>query len=101
MKKLLQKILAFFHIPWDKFLHFSVCCLASVLSSIPSSFFMDKWQCVYSSLLFPMGLGLGKEYGDSKATGNKWSWEDILADALGVITGMLLVFILYSIIKKR
>ena len=101
MKKLLQKILAFFHIPWDKFLHFIVCCGAAVLSSIPSFFFMDKWQCVYSSFLFPIGLGLGKEYGDSKASGNKWSWGDVVADVLGVIVGSLLVLLTYSIIKKR
>ena len=36
---------------------------------------------------FGAGLGLGKEFGDSKALGNRWSWGDILADALGVAFG--------------
>ena len=29
---------------------------------------------------------MGKEYGDSKAQGNTWSWGDIVADGLGIVT---------------
>ena len=57
----------------DKWLHFGVCAGASVVS---------PWLGV--------GLGLGKEYGDSKAVGNRWDWLDILADALGVGVGCVI-----------
>lgn len=40
-----------------------------------------------------VGLSVGKEYGDSKAPGNKWDWYDILADAIGIVIGLLLVLI--------
>jgi uncharacterized protein YfiM (DUF2279 family) len=33
---------------------------------------------------------LAKEYGDSKAYGNYWSWWDILADVLGIILGTVI-----------
>lgn len=54
----------------------------------------DKWQhfgvCLVASIISPwlgIGLAIGKEYGDSKAVGNKWDWQDILADAIGVLVG--------------
>jgi uncharacterized protein YfiM (DUF2279 family) len=33
---------------------------------------------------------LAKEYGDSKAYGNFWSWWDIVADTLGIILGTVI-----------
>ena len=54
----------------------------------------DTWQhflvCLGASIIdtgFAIGLALGKEYGDSKAIGNKWDWKDILADAIGIVLG--------------
>lgn len=99
MKKLLQKILAFFHIPWDKFLHFIVCFGATFLMGI-ATFFLGQLASMFCGGLFALGLGLGKEYGDSKATGNKWDWWDIVADVIGIGVGSLLVFIAYSIINR-
>ena len=40
-----------------------------------------------------IGASLGKEYRDSKATGNHWCWYDILADLGGLATGLLLILI--------
>ena len=57
----------------DKLYHFGICFMVSIF---------NPWLAV--------GLALGKEYGDSKAQGNTWSWCDILADALGVILGGLI-----------
>ena len=31
--------------------------------------------------------GLGKEYGDSRSPGNRWSWLDILGDIVGSAIG--------------
>ena len=55
----------------DKLLHF----LCSLLASL-----VDPWLAV--------GLGIGKEYGDSKSPVNKWDWLDILADGLGIAVGV-------------
>lgn len=60
----------------DKILHFSVCCFFSLFG--------------FYGVAFSAGLALGKEYGDSKATGNKWSWGDILADIIGMAVGFCL-----------
>ena len=37
-----------------------------------------------------MAIGVGKEYGDSCAHGNKWDWSDIGADVVGSIIGATL-----------
>lgn len=68
----------------DKVLHFFVCFFSTVLISI-AMFWMGMWHAVISGALFALGLGLGKEYGDSKASGNKWDWIDIIADLLGIV----------------
>jgi len=60
----------------DKILHFGVCFFFSLFG-------------LYG-VAFAGGLALGKEYGDSKSTGNKWSWGDILADTIGVIVGFVI-----------
>ena len=99
MKKLLQKILAFFHIPWDKFLHFSVSAGATFLIGIVT-FFMGMRDSMIASGLFSLGLGLGKEYGDSKAKGNKWDWWDIVADVVGIACGIGVISVLYLIMGR-
>ena len=99
MKKLLQKILAFFHIPWDKFLHFSVCFGTTFLMGIVT-FFMGMRDSMIASGLFSLGLGLGKEYGDSKAKGNSWSWGDVVADVLGIACGIGIIGVLYLIVGR-
>lgn len=58
------------HIGKDKWLHFAVCTVASIIDTG-----------------LAIGLAIGKEYGDSKAAGNKWDWMDILADAAGIVLG--------------
>jgi len=57
----------------DKILHFGVCFFFSLFG-------------LYG-VAFAGGLAIGKEYGDSKASGNTWSWGDILADVLGMAVG--------------
>ena len=58
----------------DKFKHFSVCYFSGLFGTHGAA--------------FGMGLGIGKEYGDSKAIGNKWDWLDIAADFAGAISGL-------------
>jgi len=41
-----------------------------------------------ASVFLAVGLSIGKEYGDSRAVGNKWDWWDICYDILGIIIGI-------------
>ena len=68
----------------DKLLHFIVNLI--VVLSI-------GWINLPLAIGLAVGLSVGKEYGDSRAPGNKWDWYDILADAIGIVTGLLLVLI--------
>ena len=76
----------------DKFLHAGVCFVATVLVSI-ATFWLGEKGSIISGSLFALGLGLGKEYGDSKASGNHWDWWDILADCIGIGLAVLSLFI--------
>ena len=67
----------------DKFKHFAVCLLAAIIHP-----------------MLAIGLGLGKEYGDSKAKGNRWDWYDIIADGIGMVAGIVIrVSIAYMILR--
>ena len=76
----------------DKFLHAGVCFIATLLVSI-ATFLLGQAGSIISGSLFALGLGLGKEYGDSKAKGNKWDWLDIVADCVGIGLAVLSLFI--------
>ena len=67
----------------DKLMHFGVCFLASMVLA----FAFPETPLV--SIGFTCGLGLGKEYGDSKAIGNEFSYGDLLADGAGIACGVL------------
>ncbi len=54
----------------DKWMHFGACAVASLVST-----------------MLAVGLAVGKEYGDSKAPGNRWDWMDIAADVAGIAVG--------------
>lgn len=75
-------------IPKDKVLHF----LANFVMAMTG--FFNCWLAIGLCV----GASLGKEYGDSKTTGNHWCWWDILADALGMTAGLLLVWGIRSLI---
>lgn len=69
-------------------MHFGVCFIAALVVSF-DTWFLDKVGSVCTGVAFALGLGLGKEYGDSKASGNRWEWADILADCLGIACAVL------------
>ena len=99
MKNLIKKILAFLHIPTDKFLHFCACCGATIVVSA-CTFFLGKTSSIFCGGLFALGLGLGKEYGDSKSPGNKWDWWDIVADLIGIACGIGIILVIYLIVGR-
>ena len=76
MKALLYKIAQFLGIRADLLLHFGCCFIPSLFG--------------YYGAAFALGLGIGKEYGDSRAINNKWDWLDILADLIGILAGLII-----------
>jgi len=78
----------------DKFLHAIVCFGATVIICIATCY-LGKASAIISGALFALGLGLGKEYGDSKAKGNHWDWWDILADVVGIGLAVLIVCLVW------
>ena len=57
----------------DKLLHALICFILAIYS-----------------IDVALTAAITKEYADSKAYGNKWSWGDIGADIVGIIIGRLL-----------
>ena len=83
----------------DKILHFAVCAIAAfVCASIVGAMSKNEFAGATAGFAMAMGLGIGKEYGDSKAKGNKWDWLDILADFLGAVTGVFLYSLLFHLV---
>jgi len=76
----------------DKVLHFFVCFFATIGMSI-ATFWLGMVSSIFCGGFFALGLGLGKEYGDCKAVGNKWDWLDIVADCLGILTAVSVVLL--------
>ena len=79
----------------DKILHAGACFFATILVSV-SMFFLGKTGSILCGSWFALGLGLGKEYGDSKAKGNKWDWWDIVADVVGIGLAVLFLLIVWG-----
>lgn len=71
MLKLWNKLNALPH--FDKVKHFGACLIATLFS----------WELA-------IGLAIGKEYGDYNNPNSGWSWGDLVADALGIATGLLI-----------
>lgn len=84
--KFLDKILRKIGIGKDKLYHFGVCFATTIAVGVVFG--------AISGFLSAMFLGIGKEYGDSKAYGNKWSWGDIIANTIGATAGLLLILML-------
>lgn len=68
----------------DKVVHCLVCFATSLLIGIATDL-----RCGACSAIC---LGLGKEYGDSRAIGNRWDNLDIVADLIGAGIGTALVW---------
>ena len=90
LTELLNKVGKAIHIPADKIAHFGVNFILALTG------FFRIWLAVGLCI----GASIGKEYGDSKATGNKWSWGDILADMLGMGCGIAISFGIRKIIGR-
>ncbi len=80
----------------DKILH-ALVCFAAVVGCGIATCWISIDASFASGIGFAIGLGLGKEYGDSKAKGNKWDWMDIAADLIGTAAGALVLILFWKI----
>lgn len=85
----------------DYILHFGVCSLSTsiigLISFLVVNHFLGYTPALVASLfgaVFALGLGVGKESGDRNNPNSGWSWWDLLADALGIVVGLLVLAIL-------
>lgn len=76
----------------DKYMHAAVCAIIAICSVV--LLYMCKATLLTANiggLLTAMSAGFAKEYGDKCNPNNKWDWQDVLADLIGSIIGLLLI----------
>lgn len=72
----------------DKIKHFTVCLiLAFIASTIEAVCGASYVHSMMAGTIAGAAIGVGKEYGDKCAPGNKWDWYDIAADMAGAVIG--------------
>ena len=81
----------------DKFLHTGVCFLVTICVTV-ATYWLGETASILCGALFSLGLGLGKEFGDSMAVGNKWDWGDMLADVVGILVAVGIVLIMLTLL---
>ena len=82
----------------DHIKHFIVCAFATFASFALYATFVPFWYVFSMCPLLGLGLGIGKEYGDSQASGNKWDRTDIVADILGIGAALVVLLLMYFIV---
>lgn len=75
----------------DHIKHFGVClAVALSASSIEAGCGASFGLSFVAGIIAGGAIGVGKEYGDMCAPGNKWDWKDIAADIVGAVVGSAL-----------
>lgn len=90
----------------DSLKHLIICALCAIVMSsgiallVWSSLIVCHCEEMMPHLFAPiwfggftsaLAMGIGKEYGDECAEGNKWDWEDVLHDVIGGFAGASIV----------
>lgn len=72
----------------DKIKHFAACfAVALAASATEAAMGAPVLHSAAAGSMASMAIGVGKEYGDRCAPGNRWDWADIAADTLGSVFG--------------
>ena len=75
----------------DHLKHFGICLVVAFsASSIEAGCGASCSQSFVAGIIAGGAIGVGKEYGDHCAPGNKWDWSDITADVIGAVVGSAL-----------
>ena len=56
----------------------------SAAEGVSGATYIQAWLAGFAA---GTAIGVGKEYGDHAAEGNRWDWEDIVADEIGAAIG--------------
>lgn len=78
--------------------HFIICAIATLLAFGLYAPFVPFWYVFSMCPMLGLGLGIGKEYGDSQTSGNKWDRTDIVADILGIGAALVVLLLMYFIV---
>lgn len=82
----------------DYLLHIIICTITALIFSVTiSPLVHSPVPAIITGFFTGVTLGIGKEYGDSVAIGNKWDWKDLLCDIIGSAIGSLGGFFNYII----
>lgn len=72
----------------DKIKHLVVCFIVSASAAVIESVFGATYPLsLLAGMIAGVAIGVGKEYGDRCAIGNRWDWHDIAADTIGALLG--------------
>lgn len=75
----------------DKIKHCIACAIVSLSVSLTEALLGASFHGTWlAGFLAGTAIGIGKEYGDECAVGNKWDWADIAADTVGSVVGATL-----------
>ena len=78
----------------DKIFHlFASFVIAMIVSAFYAHTSAPTVICVVSGFLVSISAGIGKEFGDSQATGNSWCWNDMLWNLIGAVIGCSFGFV--------
>lgn len=79
-------------------LHVAACLFCALcVSAFVAHFTTDPTPAILGGFFSGLFLGVGKEYGDSRAGGNCWSWKDMVFNLIGSVIGSMGGFVAYLI----
>lgn len=76
-------------LPVDKAMHFTLSLIIGVILALVT--LLTPMFTFFEAFLAAMIPGFYKEYKDSQTPENKWSWGDLVADAIGAAAGVAAV----------
>lgn len=72
----------------DKIKHFTACFIVAFLTALIEAALGAEYHYSWlAGFVAGIAIGVGKEYGDKCAVGNRWDWSDIVADSFGAVAG--------------
>lgn len=84
------------NLPWDKALHFIGYAGLAFLARM-GSIKHPSWQIIIGCIVFSLGIEFIQQFIPKRG----FEWEDLLANSLGVLSGVLLAKFLKPLIMKK
>lgn len=82
----------------DDILHVLACLFCSLcVSTFIAHFTTVPVPAILGGFFSGLFLGIGKEFADSRVSGNFWSWNDMIYNIIGSIIGCCGGFVTYLI----